>query len=282
MNPTNKTFFKTKDFLVTGEEFTLLYDEVRDMLITHPTPERNTLSSYYESENYISHTDSRKTFLDKIYHGVKNFALRQKVKLIYARNKSVGKLLDVGAGTGEFLLRAKQKGWLVFGVEPGKKAAELSKEKGIPLSETLEEIKENNFDVITLWHVLEHLPDLENQIDLIQNKLKTGGVLIIAVPNYKSYDARYYKSFWAAFDTPRHLWHFSKKSIRHIFEPRGFVLQKIKPMFFDAFYVSLVSEKYKTGKSRWLSAFFVGLISNMHGCITKEYSSHIYILKKSK
>lgn len=112
MNPTNKTFFKTKDFLVTGEEFTLLYDEVRDMLITHPTPERNTLSSYYESENYISHTDSRKTFLDKIYHGVKKFALRQKVKLIYARNKSVGKLLDVGAGTGEFLLRAKQKvGW---------------------------------------------------------------------------------------------------------------------------------------------------------------------------
>lgn len=274
-----KAYLKTKDFLVSGKEFSLLYGEDSDLLITHPQPETDALSAYYKSENYISHTDSKQSFTDKIYALVKSFALRQKVSLIKKQNSGVGKLLDIGAGTGEFLLKAKQNDWNVYGVEPNEKARKLSETKGIVLEKNLQQISEDSFDVITLWHVLEHLPDLENQIKQISNKLKPGGTLIIAVPNYKSFDAQYYKNFWAAYDVPRHLWHFSKAAIKKLFSDR-YDLVKIKPMYFDAFYVSLLSEKYKTGKSKWSKAFFIGCRSNLSGMFKKEYSSHTYILKK--
>ena len=277
MKPLKNTYIITKDFLVSGEEFQLLYNREMDMLETFPIPKK--LYAYYESDEYISHTDSKHNFTDKVYNAVKSFALRQKVSLIKNQNNGVGKLLDIGAGTGEFLLKAKQQGWNVYGVEPHEKARNLSQSKGVVLEENLQQISEADFDVITFWHVLEHLPDLENQIVSISKKLKANGTLIIAVPNFKSFDARYYKNFWAAYDVPRHLWHFSKTAIQKLFS-NSYDLKKIKPMYFDAFYVSLLSEKYKTGKTKWIKAFFIGCRSNLSGVLKKEYSSHIYILKK--
>jgi 2-polyprenyl-3-methyl-5-hydroxy-6-metoxy-1,4-benzoquinol methylase len=138
------------------------------------------------------------------------------------------------------------------------------------------------FDVITLWHVLEHVPNLENYIATLKSKLKPNGILIVAVPNYKSYDAGYYKQFWAAYDVPRHLWHFSKKSIQGLFAKQEMHVVKILPMVFDSFYVSLLSEKYKNGKSNFLKAFYVGLLSNLKAAGTKEYSSLIYVIKNTK
>lgn len=273
-----KPFLKTKDFSVTGEAFELLLDENLQMLITRPQPEN--LDTYYQSETYISHTDASSSFSDKIYQGVKAISLWMKTRLInsYANNQK--SLLDFGAGTGDFLLAARRNGWAVEGVEPNRDARMRSREKRMELHPDLNALPKKEFQVITLWHVLEHLPDLENQISELVARLEDDGTIIIAVPNFNSYDARHYKEFWAAYDVPRHLWHFSRTAIEKLFAKHGLRVVQTKPMIFDAFYVSLLSEKYKTGTQNFIRAFFLGLVSNVKGWRTKEHSSIIYILQK--
>lgn len=179
------------------------------------------------------------------------------------------------------MITADKRSWRVCGIEPSVDARLRSREKKMELLSNLDQIKNKKFQVITLWHVLEHLPDLNDDIQKIKSLLNEEGTLVIAVPNFKSFDANYYKEFWAAYDVPRHLWHFSTKSIEGIFAKHGMRLIKKSPMWFDAFYVSLLSEKYKSGNSNFLRALFVGFKSNVLGLITKEYSSVIYILKKN-
>ncbi|OIP52117.1 MAG: methyltransferase [Flavobacteriaceae bacterium CG2_30_34_30] len=280
MKPSNHVYLKTKDFLVSGEEFLLVSNTKIDFLETMPKPKPEDLPTYYISDAYISHSDKKKDLIDKVYHIVKRVALKQKVSLIIKENNGVGKLLDIGSGTGEFLLTAKQKKWEVHGVEPNEGARKLSEKKGITVLKELHQVTQNNFDVITLWHVLEHVPNLETYILQISKLLKPTGTLIVALPNFKSWDAKHYQKFWAAYDVPRHLWHFSKTAIQTLFSEHPFHLVKIKPMLFDAFYVSLLSEKYKTGKNNWAKAIFFGICSNVSGIFTKEFSSHIYVLKK--
>ncbi|MHA7831621.1 MAG: class I SAM-dependent methyltransferase [Flagellimonas sp.] len=275
-----RLFLKTKDFYVSGEQFELHRDEDLDMLVTKPEPQN--LAPYYESENYISHTDSKTSFTDKLYQLVKAKNLKNKVQIIEDQIDKQKNLLDLGAGTGDFLITAKKSGFKVIGVEPNNKARTRAGEKGMHLLSSMEDVSGKKFQAITLWHVLEHLPNLEEQVKALVNLLEEDGVLIIAVPNFKSFDAKYYKSHWAAFDVPRHLWHFSKTSIKKLFAPHKLEVVKIKPMWFDAFYVSLLSEKYKGNKMYLISAFFVGLWSNLTAIFTKEQSSLIYILKKKK
>ncbi|WP_103865114.1 class I SAM-dependent methyltransferase [Aquimarina sp. I32.4] len=274
-------FIECKDHTVSGEKFQLLYDKEYDMLITSPKPNNNELSKYYESEDYISHTDSKRSFFEKLYHTVKTYSLNKKVKLIYKLNNHPGKLLDIGAGTGDFLNVAKQKGWQVEGVEPNDQAKKIAKQKGVTLQADMLSLESHHFDVITMWHVLEHVPDLKDQIKKIKKAIKPGGFVVIAVPNFKSFDANYYKSFWAAYDVPRHLWHFSKTSIQKFFKEEGLDLVEIQPMKFDSFYVSLLSEKYKRGKMNFIRAFWLGIRSNYLAKRSGEYSSHIYILKNN-
>ena len=274
---TKKANLKIKDYSISQEEFTLVYDEVLDMFSTDPVPDN--LGKYYLSKNYISHTDSNKGLFEKVYHWVKNYMLKKKVKLISSYAEK-GTLLDIGAGTGDFLNQAKKSGWEVTGIEPSAAARKRAFEKGINLFEEEAKVGERKFDVITMWHVLEHVPDVEKQIEWIKNHLSTDGVLIVAVPNFNSYDAKYYKNFWAAWDVPRHLHHFSSKSIKTLFEKNGFNLMEQKPLIFDSFYVSLLSEKYKsTSLLKPVSAFMIGLRSNWRARQTKEYSSIIYVLK---
>lgn len=273
-----KVYLKTKDYTLTQESFELLHDPVLDMLITEPQP--GNLGKYYESEDYISHTDARKSLVDKMYYTVKRYNLKRKLSLI-ASYTSDKRLLDVGAGTGDFLAMAKKYGWEVTGVEPNELARLKAGEKGIQLLEGLDAVPTGlKFEVITLWHVLEHIPDLEAQISKLVGLLTENGVLVVAVPNFKSYDAKHYKEYWAAYDVPRHLWHFSKKSIQGIFAKQGMKLLKSKPMIFDAFYVALLSEKYKNGKQNFIRAFWIGLMSNIRAMGSKEYSSLIYVLKR--
>lgn len=274
---TKKANLKIKDYSISQEEFTLVYDEVLDMFSTDPVPDN--LGKYYLSENYISHTDSNEGLFEKVYQWVKNYMLKKKVKLISSYVEK-GTLLDIGAGTGDFLNQAKKSGWEVTGIEPSTAARKRAFEKGVNLCEVEAEIGDRKFDVITMWHVLEHVPDVEKQIEWIKNHLSTDGVLIVAVPNFNSYDAKYYKNFWAAWDVPRHLHHFSSKSIKTLFEKNGFNLIEQKPLIFDSFYVSLLSEKYKsTSLLKPVSAFMIGLRSNWRARQTKEYSSIIYVLK---
>ena len=280
MDVLNKKHFLTvKDHSVSKEIFELYYDENLDMLITSPQPDLQNLGKYYESEDYISHTDNKRSIFEKAYHFVKNIALKNKLNLINSEQSQKGKILDIGAGTGDFLLTAKNGGWKTIGVEPSNRAKEIAKKKGIEFVEEISELENNSFDVITMWHVLEHVPNLELQIQELKRLLKTTGTLIVAVPNFKSYDAKYYNEFWAAYDVPIHFWHFSKKAIKSLFEKVDIKLEKVLPMKFDSFYVSLLSEKYKTGKMNFLKAFFVGLRSNLKASSSKEYSSHIYVLK---
>ncbi|MBM1105234.1 class I SAM-dependent methyltransferase [Aurantibacter crassamenti] len=272
-------YLKTKDHSVTGEEFELHHNEELDMLITRPQPK--DLDKYYKSDNYISHTDSSRTVTDKIYQIVKRFSLVLKVRLISCFVKDDKSLLDVGAGTGDFLVVAKQKGWAVFGVEPSWRARGKASEKEINLSSELESVMDRKYQVITLWHVLEHLADLENQILKMISLLEENGTIVIAVPNYKSYDAKYYKENWAAYDVPRHLWHFSKEGMRRLFAKYQMEVVETKPLYFDSFYVSLLSEKYKGSRLGFVKGIFRGLCSNVSALFTKEYSSLIYIIKKA-
>ncbi len=268
-----------KDFLVSGEEFELKFDPQKKLYFTFPQPEDN--SRYYQSNDYISHTDSNTGITSFLYQAVKKIMLQKKVRKIYRHTRQHGSLLDIGAGTGEFLRVAKNKGWQVNGVEPNAKARNIAQTKGIKLFKSLNQIEDKRFDVITLWHVLEHIPNLYETISKINTHLKPNGIVIIAVPNYKSYDAQYYRQFWAAYDVPRHLWHFSQDSIKEIVTQK-WELIKINPMIFDSFYVSLLSEKYKTGKSNFIKAFYIGLKSNIKALKTNEYSSLVYTFKKHK
>ncbi|WP_432412293.1 class I SAM-dependent methyltransferase [Rasiella sp. SM2506] len=273
-------YILAKDYLVSGEEFQLQYDSEFELLITNPCPAEEDLGKYYESENYISHTDEKKGVVSFLYQTVKNYSLKKKVNLIKKLHNGSGKLLDIGAGTGDFLVTAKNKAWDIAGVEINPNARRLAKKKSISLESTVTNFKGEKFDVITMWHVLEHISNYKEVLETCHSLLNEKGVLVIAVPNYKSYDAQYYKNYWAAYDVPRHLWHFSRKSLPKILK-NTFQLISIKPMVFDSFYVSLLSEKYKTGKKFSLRAFWVGLQSNRKARKTKEYSSLIYCFRKS-
>ncbi|OXB25510.1 methyltransferase [Flavobacterium tructae] len=282
MNVLNKKHFLTvKDHSVSQEIFNLYYDETLDMLITSPQPALENLGRYYESEDYISHTDNKRSLFEKAYHFVKSIALKNKLNLINGEQSQKGRILDIGAGTGDFLLTAKNDGWETVGVEPSERAKNIAIEKGISFVNGIDALENNSFDVITMWHVLEHVPNLELQIQELKRLLKPTGTLIVAVPNFKSFDAKYYNEFWAAYDVPIHFWHFSKKAIQSLFGKVDMKLEKVLPMKFDSFYVSLLSEKYKTGKMNFIKAFFIGLRSNLKASGTKEYSSHIYVLKNS-
>ena len=278
----NKTFFlSVKDHSVSQELFDLYLDKNLDMLITHPQPNLENLGKYYDSPSYISHTDGNKSLFEKLYQTVKNIALKNKLNLINSLSENKGKILDIGAGVGDFLAFVKQDGWQTIGVEPSQKAREIAINKGVNFVNETSDLENNSFDIITMWHVLEHVPNLEFQIKELKRLLNPNGTLVIAVPNFKSFDANYYKEYWAAFDVPIHFWHFSKTAIKLLFEKQNMKLDKVLPMKFDAFYVSLLSEKYKTGKMNFIKAFFIGLKSNWKASKTSEYSSHIYILKNN-
>lgn len=281
----NKAAYLTvKDHSVSGEQFELIQNSEYGFLETTPQPSSEKLPDYYQSEDYISHTDSKRNLFEKAYHVVRSISLKKKLNLINSYSSQEKNLLDVGCGTGDFLEIAQQNNWHVSGIEPNEKARNIANKKtnnAIFKTDQLLKFEPNSFDVITLWHVLEHLPNIEDHISVFKKLLKPKGTLVIAVPNYKSYDAKHYKQFWAAYDVPRHLWHFNKASISKLVSKQSFKVQKVKPMWFDSFYVSMLSEKYKSGKMNPIKGFCIGLLSNLKAISTKEASSLIYVIKNS-
>lgn len=271
-------FIRAQDHLVSNKTFELHWNSQKDMLVTHPVPDFVEMGQYYKSDAYISHTDAKKTLTDKLYQIVKRRSLKQKLRLVGKHLKGEKSLLDIGAGTGDFLQLARTEGWKIDGVEPNPDAVLKAGEKQIELKANTA-IIEGTFSVITLWHVLEHLHNPKERLDEYHKLLNNDGVLIIAVPNFNSWDANHYKEFWAAYDVPRHLFHFSKQSISRL-AGDAFKIEAIKPMLFDSFYVSLLSERYKNSKGVLFKGFINGLRSNLSGLSTKEYSSQIYVLRK--
>lgn len=220
--------------------------------------------------------------MDRLYRIARSYTLTWKQQLItsYAKEKI---LLDYGCGTGSFLAHMKTKGWNVTGVEPSSDARAKASENAI-VHELIESVN-GAYSIITLWHVLEHIHDLNKTLTELGKRLEASGTIFIAVPNYKSADATFYKNHWAAYDVPRHLWHFNQLTMKQILANAGFSVQKIIPMKLDAYYVSLLSESYKDPNAgtvtRYFRAFQQAWISNRAARISGEYSSLIYIAKKS-
>jgi SAM-dependent methyltransferase len=275
-------FITCKDYTVSGELFKIVNCKSCGFKFTNPRPADDKLGDYYKSEDYISHSNTSKGIISKLYHIVRNYTLGKKEALV-SGYVSRGTILDYGCGTGMFLSACKAKGWDCLGMEPDAGARKIGEGMGLKVHEDLASLARSlsgkKLDAITLWHVLEHVTGLEETLRFFKSELKPGGVLIVAVPNYTSADANHYKEHWAAYDVPRHLYHFEIGSISKLMYNHGFKLDACKPMKFDSFYVSMLSEKYKTGSIKYVSAFINGLSSNLKAKQAKDYSSVIYVFK---
>lgn len=267
---------------MSQENFTLVKCEGCSFVFTNPRPDNSVLDNYYKSEDYISHSNTRKGLVSKLYHAVRSYTLGKKVKLI-SKHVPHGTILDYGCGTGMFLQECRKADWKTIGMEPDSGARQIASGMGLDVFEDKDALAKQHpttgFDIISLWHVLEHVTDLEETLQFFKSRLNAKGALFIAVPNHTSFDAQHYKEHWAAYDVPRHLYHFNPNTIRKLLEGSGFKLDETYPMKFDSFYVSMLSEKYRSGSIKYLSAFFTGLRSNLKARSAGEYSSVIYVFK---
>jgi 2-polyprenyl-3-methyl-5-hydroxy-6-metoxy-1,4-benzoquinol methylase len=274
-----------KDYTVSQEIFEVWHCNNCSFRFTQNIPTASNIGPFYQSANYVSHSDTQEGLIHRCYHLVRNHTLTVKRKLIQnVTDRETGDLLDVGAGTGAFAKKMQDAGWIVTGLEPDetarKNALELNN-LNLLSPQNLYNFSSDSFDAITLWHVLEHVHDLHGYLDQFHSILRKSGRLVIAVPNYTSYDATAYQQYWAAYDVPRHLYHFSPESMNFLANRKGFKINSIRPMWFDSFYVSMLSEQYKTGKNNFIRAVFNGLLSNLNTFFNqKKCSSIIYILEK--
>lgn len=278
-------FIQCKDCTVSQETFQIVSCKGCGFKFTNPRPSNDKIGDYYKSEEYISHSNTSKGLISKLYKIVRNYTLKGKLNLV-SKHAQKGNLLDYGCGTGMFLSVAKSSTWNAYGIEPDSGAREFAiKENGLTVYPDLGTAHKfwegTQFNVITLWHVLEHVTEINDTLTWFNTNLNQNGTLIIAVPNYKSYDAEYYKEHWAAYDVPRHLYHFEQKTMVELVQKAGFKHIESLPMKFDSFYVSMLSEKYKTGKINYISAFLNGLKSNLKANDPSRYSSVIYVFKKA-
>lgn len=273
------------DHSVSREEFVIWQCRDCNLRFTQDVPDEESIGKYYQSSDYISHTNTDKGLINKIYQRVRKHTLSRKAGLITGETVNRGKILDIGAGIGAFLNTMKEKGWGVVGVEPDNGARQQAKNLfDLDLNETdvLQQLPPNSFDAITLWHVLEHVHQLHSYVERLKELLKPKGKIFIAVPNYESADSSIYKLYWAAYDVPRHLYHFTPKSMEALMQQHALKIVSKKPMWFDSFYISLLSSKYKNGKTRWLGAAAAGLRSNLATLFNKnKCSSIIYIIEKT-
>ncbi len=275
------------DNTVSHETFKIIKCINCDFTLTYPRPEDSKLGDYYLSDNYISHSNNATTLLDRVYLLARRFTLQWKVNLMlkYYRSQNKINILDYGCGTGEFLKSCKDAGFTISGVEPSVNARTKSSETNeIKIQESIDGLEKQKFNIITMWHVLEHIPNFEEVIHKLKSKLTDDGLLFIAVPNHKSFDGKYYKNDWAGFDVPRHLWHFSSDTMKKFLAKTNLNLIDICGMKLDSYYVCLLSEKYKskntTTLTGYINAIINGIRSNWKARKNGEYSSLIYIIKK--
>lgn len=277
--------FKCTDFYISGESFPV--DECLSchFIFTNKYPREESIARYYQSDDYISHSDTGAGLTNKIYHIVRKRMLSGKFKLLRQKSGlSSAELIDIGSGTGLFPLYLKQKGWKCEGLELSKDARDFAFQKNnikLHHPEFIDEVNPNSIDIITMWHTLEHFHKPDKYLESAYRILKSKGLLVIAVPNHNSYDAKRYKQFWAAWDVPRHLWHFNPASIRKYLMKYDFKFESAHRLSFDSFYVSVLSEKYKKSSLSVIKGFFTGFVSWFVSLINKEKtSSLIYVFRK--
>ena len=271
-----------KDEFLTKEDFHICECLNCGLLYTMPRPDKEKIGAYYKSEAYYSHQENKKGFIPKVYERVKSINLKNKYRLATS-GMQPGKLLDIGCGVGDFLHTAEMHGWECIGVEPSEDAKAIAQKrmKGkIITSEELEGFPDGAFDVITMWHVLEHVDDLKWQVAQLQRLVKPFGRVVIAVPNYKSYDGQYYKEHWAAYDVPRHLNHFNRITLSKIFKTSGLELVMMDKLKWDAYYISYLSEQYRHHSLPLVHGLYRGFISNCKASRSGEWSSLVYVFER--
>ncbi|MBI2272005.1 MAG: methyltransferase domain-containing protein [Bacteroidetes bacterium] len=282
-------FLTCTDYTQSKKEFTIVQCKSCGFKFTNPRPDTTEIGSYYKSEEYISHSDTTKGLINRLYHLVRKYTLAKKLQLVVRlcgspSAKDQKSLLDIGCGTGAFLKICNDAGFKCIGIEPDVDARKLAINNyklDVRSESELNTLQIESFDIITMWHVLEHVHDLNGRIIKIKDLLKPGGWAIIAVPNCNSLDAKHYGKEWAAYDVPRHLYHFTPKDINELFKKYGMKVIETFPMRFDSFYVSMLSEKYKTGAVNYLRAICQGALSNISAIRSgHEFSSQIYIIRK--
>ncbi|MGP8214329.1 MAG: class I SAM-dependent methyltransferase [Bacteroidia bacterium] len=278
-------FLECTDYTVSKNKFTIVQCSC-GFRFTNPRPEEKEAGKYYQSEDYISHSNTKKGLVNSLYQVARKFTLRSKLKLV---SNTVGALhespllLDLGCGTGEFLNTCKENGWNVQGIEPSPEARTFAtKQYGLTVHETdkWEQLSDATFNVVSAWHVLEHVYKLEETVKQVKRILKPDGTCIVALPNCNSADAGFYKQYWAAYDVPRHIWHFTPADVKRFFQKQGFSLKETLPMKLDAYYICMLSEKYKGGNTNYGRAAIHGWASNRQAAKTGlAFSSQVYILK---
>ncbi|MCE6993096.1 class I SAM-dependent methyltransferase [Dyadobacter sp. CY323] len=286
-NTSFENFLNVTDYTVSQKEFTIQKCITCQFLFTNPRPDESEIGDYYQSQDYISHNDQAKGLISKVYGIVRDYTIGQKVKMINNLSNGKGKLLDIGCGTGNFVNAGKENGWNVFGTEPDPNARNAAAAKtGNIIFESIQapELISEKFDIITMWHVLEHVHYLNETLDWLDQHINQNGTILIAVPNPESYDAANYGRYWAAYDVPRHLYHFTKNTMQKLLGNHGLTIQQTLPMWFDSFYVGMLSTKYKGQKVDIPDSIKTGLVSNWKGRSTEEKqintSSIIYVIKK--
>lgn len=281
-----QTLLTATDYTVSQQAFDIVQCKQCAHTFTQRVPEQDAIGPYYAAASYVSHSDTQEGLINKLYHRIRNITLANKKRLVQkTTNKKQGILLDVGCGTGAFINTMKMAQWHVTGLEPDAsaraKAASLYGIEPLPSHEIFN-LPAQQYDAISMWHVLEHVHQLHEYIEQLKLLLKDDGVLFVAVPNSTSYDAAHYGKHWAAYDVPRHLYHFTPNSMQYLMAQHGLKIKATQPMWFDSFYVSMLSEQYQTGKSNLMKAFFVGLLSNIKTLFNpKRCSSLIYIITKA-
>ena len=270
-----ETHIEVVDHFLTNETFTIKKTPIKGLLQTHPPPPKNKIQQYYSTNKYISHDSTGSGPFYFLYRTIRRINFWFKYWLMN-KKELFSKMLDFGSGDQYFIQQLQQRKHNVFGVDPLK--PNMSKQ--VYDSIFNESLDNKKFSCITAWHSLEHVYELENVIKRFCQILDENGIVIVAVPNYRSFDAKFYKSFWAAYDVPRHLWHFDKQSIIKVFYNNGFSFIKTTPLLFDSYYISLMSEKYKKSNFRIFNSIVVGTVSNIAAFFTKEYSSNIFVFKK--
>jgi SAM-dependent methyltransferase len=276
-------FLTCVDHTVSRETFQIVQCNSCGFKFTNPRPDESVLGGYYKSEEYVSHSNTKKGFINSTYQTVRKYTLLKKLQLISKYYKT-GSILDIGCGTGEFLNVCKNAKWTTLGIEPDPGARKMAIDNfGLDVREEseLKNLPAESFDIISMWHVLEHVPKLNERIEDLKRLIKPNGMIIIAVPNCNSLDAKIYKENWAAYDVPRHLYHFTPNDIETLFRKHGLKMFSVLPMVFDSFYVSMLSEKIKTGKTNILRSTWNGFRSNLSAIKSgRTYSSQIYLIRK--
>ncbi len=269
-----------KDYLVSQESFAIVSCNNCGFKFTNPRPTIEDMPGYYKSEEYISHSNKGSSLVNIVYKIARSFTIKSKIRIVRKYHSSP-RIFDFGCGTGHFLHACAKKGWDCMGYEPDDlAAAQAEKYKGVKIIRDLSDHTKDKYNVITLWHVLEHVHQLKETLTTLRKMLSEKGILVVAVPNMNSWDANHYKEYWAGYDVPRHLYHFEKSTILKLMTSLKFRKLEIIPQKLDAFYVSLLSEKYQNQKNKYIQALNNGLKSNRNGKKDNTYSSLIYIFSK--